>query len=812
MTRARLWPAVVLAAGLFAVTNGSSAQQPAGGRPGTPSETPAGREAAVTLVPKSVGAFVTLKVSDLATHPDLKPVLADLAKQPDALAGLTEVIGVSPLEVDRVTLFWPRLSPVGAADPILVLTTREPFNEARVLKVLRADPVFDGDFRRDRGRSAPASSGAKMPKRPADPGPAGHDTNKTPAPKMPGVEGTYPKGIKPSSVAPPPVQSPGVADSPGSNVRVSQPARPPALAPEHLDENSSGAGPGDPLFYTLDRGTFAALFLIDGRTLVLLPGGRDGEMANMALLAAMFKKNASGPLAASVATAGRHTFAAGASLAPVFREIDRGRGVPRELVPYTALFAARTAVLAGDLDKSARLVLNLSFEDAAAARRAAPVLEEGIATVAEKIGEFIDAAKDRQRPVDKAGLPLVTAFAAGLKKAAVKADGSTVVASTEIEAGPALAKSIGALLQVVQSRKKAEKRSNNLKQIGLALHAYHDATGKLPANVYGPKGEPLLSWRVLLLPYLEEQALYVQFKMDEPWDGPTNRALIDKMPNVFTAPDREHAKGKTFYQGFVGSDPAKTAPPKGIDGRPWLIAGDKNGITFLQIFDGTTNTLAVIEARDGVIWSKPEDLPFGGAVPALGEKGSDRTPALWFDGHVSLFPTNLKPLDFWPFVTVNGGEVTPPLDSDGRLDRARPTAPDREERRTDRMSSPEFPVDPTVYLLRSRKVVQRREVDWEFLGWQLAVSMQRSRSEFSDLVLELQKARVADTTLAVDVARTLFAAGTGTAEEVIKAEGEAKRAELLATVLRLRSAWEHGVLAILRAKLDTERKAASTEK
>jgi hypothetical protein len=182
--------------------------------------------------------------------------------------------------------------------------------------------------------------------------------------------------------------------------------------------------------------------------------------------------------------------------------------------------------------------------------------------------------------------------------------------------------------------------------------------------VYGPKGELLLSWRVQLLPYLEQDALYKQFKMDEPWDSENNKKLVEQMPKVFQAPDRDHAKGKTFYLGFVGPDPRKGQPPKGVVSRPWLQDGDKTGIGITWIADGTSNTLAVIEARDGVTWSKPEDLPFGGPVPALGEKGWDRTPALRFDGSTLLFPTNLKPEEFWPFVGIADGIVTPDFDED----------------------------------------------------------------------------------------------------------------------------------------------------
>ncbi|AMV26860.1 hypothetical protein VT84_20840 [Gemmata sp. SH-PL17] len=601
MIQARLLPGLALIAGLSLYAP-STAQQPPlpGSGPGEAS--PAA--SALPVVPKSAGAFVTLKVSDLARNPDLKAVLAQLAKQPDALAGLTEVIGVSPMEIDRVTLFWPRLVPHGGAEPILVVTTTAPFNEVRVLKNLKAEPVFESHL-------------------------------------LPGQRafGGAPPRIEAKS--PTPVE------------------RPVEVVPDPKDADSCSAtadgGDAEPLCYSLARNPFSVLFLVDDRTLVFLPGERNGELTRLALLSASLKKNATGPLADALAAAGNHTFAAGVHLSPLFREFDRH--VPRDLVPYTALLAARNAVITGDLNESAKLKLTLTFDDATAAKRAAPVLEEGIGTVAEKLNEWAAEMKESRRPFEKSAAPIMSTFAASLKKVSVKTEGAAVLASTEVDAGPVASKAFGDLLQAVQSRKKAEQRMNNLKMIGIALHSYHDANGRFPTNVYGPKGEVLLSWRVHLLPYLEQDNLYRQFKMDEAWDGPNNKALIEKMPKVYLAPDRDHAKGETFYQGFIGSDPQK-GQPKGIFGRPWLRQGEKTGLAITSIHDGTSNTLAVIEAGEGVIWSKPADLPFGGAVPPLGDKGWDRTPALRFDGSVSLFPTNLKPELFWPYVTIDGGEVT----------------------------------------------------------------------------------------------------------------------------------------------------------
>ena len=115
---------------------------------------------------------------------------------------------------------------------------------------------------------------------------------------------------------------------------------------------------------------------------------------------------------------------------------------------------------------------------------------------------------------------------------------------------------IALLLPAVQAAREAARRIqcvNNLKQLGLAMHNYHDANGFFPQDSVDAKtGKPLLSWRVHLLPYMEEALLYQSFKLDEPWDSEHNIKLLDKLPKVF-APTRVKAKaGETFYRGFGG--------------------------------------------------------------------------------------------------------------------------------------------------------------------------------------------------------------------------------------------------------------------
>jgi hypothetical protein len=140
------------------------------------------------------------------------------------------------------------------------------------------------------------------------------------------------------------------------------------------------------------------------------------------------------------------------------------------------------------------------------------------------------------------------------------------------------------------------KSQNNLKQIALAMHNYESVYSHFPANIVDAKGNVLLSWRVAILPYLEEDALFREFKLDEPWDSKTNKPLLAKMPKVF-APVRVKAKaGHTFYQGFEGNDTLFDP-----ENRKQGIAG---------IPDGTSNTVAVVEAGTAVEWTRPVDLKF----------------------------------------------------------------------------------------------------------------------------------------------------------------------------------------------------------
>ena len=171
--------------------------------------------------------------------------------------------------------------------------------------------------------------------------------------------------------------------------------------------------------------------------------------------------------------------------------------------------------------------------------------------------------------------------------------------------------------------RELKRAENTMKQLGLAFHNYHDVMGSFPADITDKTGKALLSWRVAILPYIEQDALYKQFKMDEAWDSATNKPLAAKVPALY-APIRVKAKeGETFYQTFTG---------------PGTLFDGKTKLSFTKITDGTSNTGMVYQSGEPVVWSKPGDLAFDAKkpVPKLGGMFDGVSHVTMGDGSVRL--------------------------------------------------------------------------------------------------------------------------------------------------------------------------------
>lgn len=147
------------------------------------------------------------------------------------------------------------------------------------------------------------------------------------------------------------------------------------------------------------------------------------------------------------------------------------------------------------------------------------------------------------------------------------------------------------------------RSKENLKNLALALLNYEATYGELPQDIVDEAGRPLLSWRVQLLPYLEQDHIYKRLKLNEPWDSEHNKPFLATMPEMFRTGFQDKTASDTYYQAFTGVGTAFNEPGKKIK--------------IIGIIDGTSNTLGVAEVGPAVPWTKPGDMSYhpGKAFP-----------------------------------------------------------------------------------------------------------------------------------------------------------------------------------------------------
>lgn len=218
---------------------------------------------------------------------------------------------------------------------------------------------------------------------------------------------------------------------------------------------------------------------------------------------------------------------------------------------------------------------------------------------------------------------------------------------TEVAGGaPTIGVLTGLLLPAVQSARQAARRmqsTNNLRQIMLAILNHESAYRKFPARaITDNEGNPLLSWRVAILPYIDEVQLYNEFALDEPWDSEHNIKLLDRMPATLRHPDANVAPNHTVYLAPYGN------------GYFWeLIPNRISAIT-----DGTSNTISFVEVADqyAVPWTKPDDLDLD-EVELLDWFRQGGSNVSFFDGSVRYISSAIDELVLESALTANGGEL-----------------------------------------------------------------------------------------------------------------------------------------------------------
>ncbi len=204
-------------------------------------------------------------------------------------------------------------------------------------------------------------------------------------------------------------------------------------------------------------------------------------------------------------------------------------------------------------------------------------------------------------------------------------------------------------VRVMQDRVYSMSSMNNLKRIGLGIWNYHEVHKAFPtvANFDG-QGKPLLSWRVHILPYVGEEALYKEFHLDEPWDSDHNKKLIPRMPKIFLVPGVAGSdKGLTTYLAPVASNAMWT--------------GTAATVKVQDVTDGTSNTILLVDAADKLAtpWTKPADYNYDPKNPAAGlaYRYGDVVIALFTDGSGHALPKAISAQTMLALFTRNGGEV-----------------------------------------------------------------------------------------------------------------------------------------------------------
>ncbi|MBA4104902.1 MAG: hypothetical protein C0485_04010 [Pirellula sp.] len=218
-------------------------------------------------------------------------------------------------------------------------------------------------------------------------------------------------------------------------------------------------------------------------------------------------------------------------------------------------------------------------------------------------------------------------------------------------------------LRVSRQAAARNEAMNSLKQLGLAAHLYETKARSFPPSVfYGKSSHGDLnksgdnaadvprSWRVELLPFLGQEELYKQYRLDQPWDSEANLAVLRKMPDVFRSPNDKPASTNASYFAIAG---------------PGTVFDGKEGTPVAEIRDGLSNTLLLVEAKRDIPWTKPEDIAYAAdqPVPALGGWRPSEFLVTMCDG--SVHPVyNAQGIDknfLRPWIGKADGQVPPPL-------------------------------------------------------------------------------------------------------------------------------------------------------
>jgi prepilin-type processing-associated H-X9-DG protein len=203
--------------------------------------------------------------------------------------------------------------------------------------------------------------------------------------------------------------------------------------------------------------------------------------------------------------------------------------------------------------------------------------------------------------------------------------------------------------------------SNNLKQIGIALHNYHQVHNCFPAPY--AKGKPMHSWRMAILPYAMSQNVYQQYDYNQPWDSPANLALARSFqPFYCVCPSAKQPSrsGLTDYVMVVG-------PKAATHGGEWTSLD--------EITDGTANTIVVVEIADSdIFWTEPRDLSLDEMTLQINDKSKPNISShhphgamvLFADGSIRFLDESMSTEELRAMLTASAGDGGAVRDSTAR--------------------------------------------------------------------------------------------------------------------------------------------------
>lgn len=210
---------------------------------------------------------------------------------------------------------------------------------------------------------------------------------------------------------------------------------------------------------------------------------------------------------------------------------------------------------------------------------------------------------------------------------------------------------IALLLPQVRSAGEAARRNqcmNNIKQISLALLSYESTHGNLPpAYTVDEKGNRLHSWRTLILPYIEQQALYDSIDLNKPWDHPANAAARETIVELYLCPSSAGEELETTYYAVIGADCAFTG---------------ETGRQLSEVKDDLANTIFLVDIRTDrtIHWMSPEDVS-PEQVLAIDSKKASYHPgvfvAAYLDGHAEGIDSDIDREVLRSMLTIAGGEA-----------------------------------------------------------------------------------------------------------------------------------------------------------